>query len=104
MGTNCSLFGSDGCCASATLAVKAASRTAPHSTHVFFCIPAPPLMRKWPESEFFLGRVPQARQTIGLDNENENDQPPKDHEFKIGNQIRRHGADKQGGGVVDQHG
>src|SRR5712691_542238 len=116
MGTNCSLFGSAGCCccARATPAMSTASMARPHhiATLVPLCIPLPPfidcpgsgLIRKRPETEFFLGRVPQTCQTIGLDDEKDNDQAPEDHQLNIRNQVRRHGADKQCGGVVDQYG
>src|SRR6266540_7079488 len=116
MGTNCSLFGSAGCCASATPAMSTVSMAMPHhiATPLPLCILSPPcpvqkividcadrsLMRKRPEPQFFLRGVPQTRQPAGFNNEKENDQRSKDHQLNIGDQVRGHRAHEQRGGVV----
>ena len=46
-------------------------------------------MRERPEPEFFFGRHPKPGETMGLDDQKENDQPTKNHMLEIRDQSRR---------------
>src|SRR5512143_179354 len=52
-------------------------------------------MRKRPEAQLLLGRLPEAREPVGLDGEEEDDQGAEDHQLEVRGEGLAHPAGKE---------
>src|SRR3990170_4435398 len=73
-------------CARASVASgPAATATASKAIRSGFVFMLPPLglVREWPQAQLLLGDLPEPRQSVGLDDQEEQDEAPEDHQLDL---------------------